>query len=98
MPKAELVIHRRVVEADGSLVEIKVWQVPKNPRQPHGFKYSLVYIVDGQRMLGYDNAHGRDHRHVQGESHPYTFVAPARLIEDFLRDLTAIREGRYEDS
>jgi Family of unknown function (DUF6516) len=94
MPKAELVVHRRVVEPDGSLVEIKIWRVPKNPRQPHGFKYSLVYIAGEVRMLGYDNAHGRDHRHVRSESRPYTFISPAVLIADFLRDLADIREGR----
>jgi hypothetical protein len=94
MPKADLVIHRRVVEPDGSLVEIKVWQVPKNLRQPHGFKYSLVYIVDGKRLLGYDNAHGRDHRHIRAKGDPYTFSSPATLVEDFLRDLTDMQKGR----
>lgn len=93
MPKAELVIHRRVVEPDGSLVEIKIWQVPKNPRQPHGFKYSLVYIVEGQRVLGYDNAHGHDHQHRQGKGHSYTFSSPAALVEDFLRDLAEVQKG-----
>jgi len=83
-----------VVEADGSLVEIKVWQVPKNSRQPHGFKYSLVYIVEGQRVLGYDNAHGRDHRHIREKGYPYPFNSPAALVEDFLRDLADIREGQ----
>lgn len=94
MPQAELVIHRRVVEPDGSLVEIKVWQVPKSLRQPHGFKYSLVYIVDGQRLLGYDNAHGHDHRHVRGQGSPYIFNSPATLVEDFLSDLADIQKGR----
>jgi Family of unknown function (DUF6516) len=94
MPKGDLIVHRRVVEADGSLVEIKVWQVPKNPRQPHGFKYSLVYIVERQRVLGYDNAHGRDHRHVREKGYPYTFNSSAALVEDFLRDLADIREGQ----
>lgn len=92
MPKADLVIHRRVVEPDGSLVEIKVWQVPKSRRQPHRFKDSLVYIVDGQRLLGNDNAHGHDHRHVREQGYPYTFRSPAALVDDFLRDLADIQE------
>ena len=95
MPKGNLIVHRRVIESDGSLVEIKVWQVPKNPRQPHGFKYSLVYIVEGQRILGYDNAHGRDHRHIREKGYPYTFRSPGALIEDFLRDLADVQpEGQ----
>ena len=89
----ELPIDRRIVESGGSLVEIKVWQVPKNPRQPHGFKYSLVCIVDRQRLLGYDNVHGRDHRHIRAKGYPYTFSSPATLVEDFLRDITAIQKG-----
>ncbi len=94
MPRAELIVHRRVVEPDGSLVEIKIWRVPRTPRQPQGFKYSLVYIAGEERILGYDNAHGRDHRHVRGKGHPYRFVSPAELIADFLHDLREIREGR----
>jgi len=85
-------VHRRAVEPDGSLVEIKIWRIPRNPRQPHGFKYSLAYIVGGKRILGYDNAHGRDHRHLRGRGHPYRFVSPADLVEDFLRGLEEIRE------
>ena len=85
-------VHRRVVEPDGSLVEIKIWRVPRNPRQPHGFKYSLVYVVGRERILGYDNAHGRDHRHLRGQGQPYRFVSPANLVEAFLRDLREIRE------
>jgi Family of unknown function (DUF6516) len=85
-------VHRREVEPGGSLVEIKIWRVPKNPRQPYGFKYSLVYIASGKRVLGYDNAHGRDHRHLRGKGYSYEFVSPAKLMEDFLRDLTDIRE------
>lgn len=92
MPKAELVVHRRVVEPDGTVVTIKIWRVPKNPRQPHGFKYSLVCIVNGERVLGYDNAHGQDHRHFRKQSERYQFVSPEVLIEDFLHDLGVIRE------
>jgi hypothetical protein len=92
--RSELIVHQRIAELDGALVEIKIWRVPKSPRQPHGFKYSLVYIAGGRRLLGHDNAHGRDHRHLRQEQSDYEFVSPARLIEDFLRDLTEMRERR----
>jgi hypothetical protein len=87
-------VHRRVIEPDGSLVEIKIWQVSKSSRQPHGFKYSLVYVVGEKRILGYDNAHDRDHRHLRDKDYPYRFVSPAGLIQDFLHDLSEIQEGR----
>ena len=32
--------------------------------KPFGIKYSVVYIKDGKRVLGYDNAEGKgDHKH-----------------------------------
>ena len=52
----------------------------------------LVYIVEGQRILGYDNAHGRDHRHVREKGYPYTFRSPGALVEDFLRDLADVQQ------
>jgi len=43
---------------------MKIWQVPVSEDKPHGYKYSLVYIVGGERLIGYDNAEGKgDHRH-----------------------------------
>ena len=62
--KGELIKHDKVKKDDGSIVEVKMWQVPPSPDKLHGYKYSLVYIVDGKRVIGYDNAEGKgDHRH-----------------------------------
>ena len=36
-------------------MEIKAYRVPKTMSTPHGYKYSLVYIYDGHRLVGYDN-------------------------------------------
>ena len=58
--KAQLLIRERVVYADGSLVEMVLWRVPKPvPPSKHGFKYRLVYIIAGKRALGYDNERGK---------------------------------------
>ncbi|MBI4715327.1 MAG: hypothetical protein HY760_05235 [Nitrospirae bacterium] len=55
-------------------MEIKMWQIPPSPDKPHGYKYSLVYIVKGERVIGYDNAEGRgDHRHTENRIEPYRF-------------------------
>lgn len=79
MPKAKLVFHTRYVDEQGGLVEMKAYDVPRTPSTPHGFKYSLVYILKGQRLVGYDNhEHKGDHRHF----------APPRLLTS-LRSLTA---------
>ncbi len=77
----------------GSIVEMKIWQVPETvPGSRHRLKYSLFYGRPGQRLIGYDNEHGRgDHRHVEGKQLPYTFTTAEQLIEDFLVDGRRLR-------
>jgi hypothetical protein len=57
--KAELIFHRRNVESNGDIVEMKMWRVPVSKERPQGVKYSLVYIKGGERIVGYDNAEGK---------------------------------------
>jgi len=93
MPKAKLVLHTRYVDEQGGLVEMKVYDVPKTPSTPYGFNYSLVYILKGQRLVGYDNhEHKGDHRHFRATTTPYIFTTVDRLIEDFRRDVTAVKK------
>jgi len=45
-------------------------------------------VVDGQRVLGYDNERGKgDHKHVGKSEMPYNFVSPQQLMADFMADL-----------
>jgi hypothetical protein len=91
---AELYFHRKTIERDGSIVEMKIWRVPPSHDKPHGLKYSLVFIRDGKRIVGYDNAEGRgDHRHVRRREYGYSFMDIDRLIDDFLRDVDLARRG-----
>lgn len=72
---------------------MKVYAVPRTPATPYGFKYSLVYVYKGQRLVGYDNhEHKGDHRHFHGAITPYTFTTVERLIEDFRRDVAAAKK------
>jgi hypothetical protein len=51
-------------------------------------RYSLAYIVDGKRVLGYDNGEGkRDHRPYRGREEPYLFGDIDRLFDDFYTDI-----------
>lgn len=94
MPKAKLVLHTKYVDEQGGLVEMKVYDVPKAPATPYGFKYSLVYIRKRQRLVGYDNhEHKGDHRHFHRATTPYVFTTVDRLIEDFRRDVAAVKKG-----
>jgi len=93
MPKGRLVLHTKYIDERGGIVEIKAYQVPKTIHTPHGYKYSLVYILNGRRLIGYDNHERKgDHRHHQDVTRPYTFKSVDRLIEDFLSDLAAIKK------
>lgn len=91
--KAQLLIRERVVYADGSLVEMVLWRVPKPvPPSKHGFKYRLVYIIAGKRALGYDNERGKgDHRHVGNEEEPIAFTSIDDLLARFMLDVEEMR-------
>lgn len=93
--KAELVYHEKKYLEDGSFQEIKIWQVPKSADKPHGIKYSFVYIVNGERVVGYDNhERKRDHRHYRGVEYPYEFEGLQKLWQDFINDIERFKEGK----
>lgn len=92
---ADLLIRRRVVFGDRDFAEIVVWRVPAPvPPTTHGFKYRLVYIVEGQRVLGYDNERGKgDHHHWGDAESPYHFTDVDRLLADFV---AAVKQWRSD--
>lgn len=91
--KATKIIHTKEEYGDG-LIEVVIWNVPEPvPPSEHAFKYRLVYIVDGKRVVGYDNERGKgDHKHLNDLELPYTFVSPAQLIADFMQDVEGVSE------
>jgi hypothetical protein len=91
--KARLAFHDKQVLPDGSILEMKIWEVPQSvPGSTHRLKYSLFYGQAGLRLVGYDNERGRgDHRHLEGKEEAYIFSTPERLIEDFLADVSRLR-------
>jgi len=70
-------------------MQARIWEVPEPvPPSQHRLKYSLVYIVGGQRLVGYDNERGKgDHRHYGDREESYEFVSPEQLVMDFLSDV-----------
>ena len=83
--KASLVLRFRDIMADGGLIEMVVWRLAQElPPSRHCFKYRLVYVVDGERIIGFDNERGKDaHKHVGVRESRYRFVDVDRLIDDF---------------
>lgn len=91
--KAELITQFKNVSPDGSIIEFIVWRVPEPvPPTEHGFKYRAVYIVNGVRVVGFDNERGKgDHCHIDDQEMPYTFVHVEQLLEDFIAAVSARR-------
>lgn len=90
---AQLITRFKNVNPDGSILELVVWKLPTPvPPTDHGYKYRAVYVLDGQRILGFDNERGKgDHCHLDGKELPYTFISVEQLVEDFITAVTARR-------
>lgn len=97
--RAALVTRRRVIFGDRDFAELVVWRLPEPvPPTTHGFKYRLVYIVDGVRVVGFDNERGNgDHWHHDGREMPYRFSGVDQLLDDFIEAVEAWRRGRGKD-
>ena len=91
---------RKHVLESGHFLKFEVRCVCKSERVPHGIAYSFtLHARNGQRLLGFDNAHpvahqgGRfvrppaasDHWHRNSDDggRPYAFVSVERLLEDY---------------
>jgi hypothetical protein len=87
--KAKRVFYDKATLPDGSIVEMTIWQLPKqSSERPHGLKYSLFFGRDGLRIVGYDNERGKgDHKHLGHTESPYSFVSVEKLVADFLADV-----------
>lgn len=94
--RAELLIRERVVFADDSLVEMVVWRVPRPvPPATHRFKYRFVYVVGGERVLGYDNERGKgDHWHAKDREEPFAFTSIDALMARFVAEVEALQRRR----
>ncbi len=92
--KAKLIFYRKNIEPNGDIVEMKIWMVSISKRAPSGLKYSLAYIKEGKRIIGYDNAEGKGHhRHYKGKELAYDFRDVDNLIKDFYEDVEKVRRG-----
>ena len=89
--KANKLIHTKEEYGEG-LIEVVIWNVPEPvPPSEHAFKYRLVYVVHGKRVVGYDNERGKgDHKHLHDQELPYVFSSPAQLMADFMEDVEGV--------
>lgn len=87
--KAELILSAKEIISESELTEIVVWSIPTPVESSdHHFKYSLVYIVNGVRIVGFDNERGKgDHCHLNGVEHRYQFISMDQLVDDFFSEV-----------
>lgn len=93
--KAVLAYHDKQVLPDGTVMEMKTWEVPEPVAgSSHRLKYSLFYGREGERLVCYDNERGKGgHRHVAGKEEPHAFTTVEKLIDDFKTDVRRTRGG-----
>jgi len=85
--KADLLVRDRYDHPEGGIVEIVVWLL-------HLYKYRLVYVVQGKRVIGYDNERGKgDHYHFGNEQFDYVFIDLDTLFADFAATITRWNHG-----
>lgn len=87
--QATLLFHEKVVRADGIIIELIIWRLPRAaPDRSHRLKYRLYCGRGGKCILRYDNESGKgDHRHVEGREEPYRFISVTRLRREFETDI-----------
>ena len=86
-------------------VRFAVRRVPASGAKPHGLDYSLtLHGPDGERLMGFDNAHavrsrsgpgGKpgstfDHKHRLKVARPYKYKDVATLLADFWSAVDAV--------
>jgi len=80
----------RIKEVWGSgVIEGVIREVPAPFRLQSIALSTVVYIVNGVRVVGYDNERGKgDHKHIRDSS--YVFRDMSTLIGDFKSDIQGI--------
>jgi hypothetical protein len=63
-------------------------------------RYNLAFVNhslcarDKGRVLGYDNSHGKHHRHYAGLEEKFLFVSYENLMEQFLAEVRRLRQKK----
>ena len=92
--KARLIHRFKNITPEGDIIEAVIWKVPNavNPSE-HLYKYRMVYIVNGNRVVGFDNERGKgDHCHLDGIERNYDFTTVEQLMADFIAEIEKRRK------
>lgn len=93
----------------GHWIKFEIRRVDPAPERPHGLRYSFtLHDPQGNRLIGFDNAHGvaepgsrfkakpgavdHWHRTQDDEGRPYAFTDADTLLADFFREARRVLE------
>ena len=96
---AILLRREKYVDADGDLVELVLWQVPRSAAYPDGIRYRLAFVLAGttKPAVLYDNHHPKGHHRHRGAAQiAYPFATIDQLLVDFLADVQRAKVRRRE--
>ena len=88
---------RDVIGGGRYLQEVRISSFSPTRGLPEGIRYSLclVDLRSGDVVLLYDVHRGKSHhRHLRGKETRYKFVNEEALLDDFLREVDLILEGK----
>jgi hypothetical protein len=88
---------RDVIGGGRYLQEVRISTFSPSSELPEGMRYSLCLVDEqsGEAILLYDVHRGKSHhRHLRGKQTRYDFVDEDSLLDDFLRDVDLILEGK----
>jgi hypothetical protein len=97
--RALLVLQNRVIDEEGDLTELVLWQAPRSPRHPEGVRYRLAFLLAGtdRPAILYDNHHPKGHHRHRGRGQePYESSSVEQLLADFRTDVRQVKANRKE--
>lgn len=91
---AVLYLHQKKVFENGSVLEMKIWEVNKSKAYPDGIRYSLIFIhhISDRKVLMDNHSPKGHHYHIDINEYDYTYLSIHQLIEDF-KSLVKIHMG-----
>ncbi len=99
MPQATLLLRQKVIDEQGSILELVIWRVPSTSHSQTGVRYRLAFVRQGEEepAVLYDNHPPKGHhRHIMGVEEAYSFVDVDQLLADFTADVQRMtREDRW---
>jgi len=78
----------RTTLSDGSYFDWSITRIKPDKWRPHGIRYRLAWIQNGECRVLFDNHHGKqDHYHVDGLEKEYPFASAEKLWLDFRTEI-----------